>query len=286
MTQKIPIRFIAKQIATTTCAAFIGALGLTVFMLPHKLVAGGFGGLALLTHYLTALPVWAWVIIYNAPLFLFSLKMIGWRFVVGSLYGTVMYSFLIFATTGLAEPMLLHNPLVSAIFGGVFGGVGTGIAMRVNSSLGGTDIIGAIVRKRFSIPVGTTSFLVNTLLVLLTVFTFGANVAAYAIIAILAFAMALDKTLRGINTSLAVFIISSKHEEIAKKIMEKLSRGVTYLEGEGAFYGNERTVLYCVVSTSQLARVKYYVREIDPQAFMTVADVTEVVGAGFKPSPF
>lgn len=282
----IPRLFLVRQISAITAGAFLAGAAINLFLVPHAFVKGGVSGAAILIHYIAWLPVWAWILILNIPIFAYGFKVLGHGFIAGSLYGTGALSAFVYLTEGFAKLKLSPDPMISALFGGVMGGIGIGITLRVNGSLGGTDIIGAIVQKRLSISIGTVSFIINGVIVLLASFLFGSSIASFALLTIFMEAIALDKSVRGIDTSKAIFIITNKPQEIAQEIMLKLNRGVTYLQGEGAYYGNPRKVLYCVVSLRQLARVKFYVKQADPQAFMSVADVSEVLGKGFRPSPF
>ncbi|MBI4211724.1 MAG: YitT family protein [Deltaproteobacteria bacterium] len=284
--KKIPLNFLLRQTCAITLGAFLSATSINLFLVPHHFVKGGVSGLALLISYLAPFPVWLWVAIINVPIFLAGFRILGRSFVLGSLYGTVIFTFFIFATQGLAQLHFLKNPMLAALFSGVLGGIGVGTTLRVNGSLGGTDIIAAIINKKLSISIGTISFIINGVVVILTGVFYGAEIAAFALLAIFIEGMALDKTVRGIDTSKAIMIITTKPDEIAEQILKKLMRGVTFLQGEGAWEQSPRKILYCVVSLRQLARVKYYVREADPKAFMSVADVSEVMGKGFRPNPF
>lgn len=283
---KIKNHFILKQGFVIFIATLINALGVNIFLVPHKLIGGGFTGLAVFLNYITSYPIWAYVFLLNAPLFIIALKKLGRPFVLGSLYGMLALSFSLFLTEFTSKWELISSPIMAAVFSGVLRGLGVGLALRVNGSLGGTDIIGALVKKYFSISFGMVALAFNGFIVLLSGVKFGADIAGLALLSIFVESFAIDKTIQGINTSKAVFVISTKSEEIATRIMEKVNRGVTFLEGQGAYYKNPRKVLYCVVSLRQLARVKYHVKDIDADAFMSVADVSEVLGKGFKPSPF
>lgn len=286
LAQAFPLSVYLKHALAITCGALLTGIAINTFLVPHEFVTGGISGVALVIHYLVPIPVWLMIVLLNAPLFIAGFFILGRDFLIGSLFGTVMLTIAVYATEGLAQFQLLKEPMLAAVFGALLSGVGIGITLRVNGSLGGTDIVGAIVKKFLSTSVGTTIFTANAFIILLSAGLFSPEVAAYGLINIFVEAMALDKTIRGINISKGVFIITSKPEEIAREIMTKLDRGVTYLHGEGAYYGNPRKILYSVVTLRQLSRVKYYVKRIDPHAFMSVAEVAEVVGEGFKPSPF
>ncbi len=286
MQRIIPSPFIIRQTLVLIFAAFLNGISINLLLVPHQLISGGVGGMALFTNYLTPVSVATWIIIFNIPIFIAGWKQLGRGFFIASLYGTVMLALMTYATMWTIPFNPLKDPLMATAFSGVLRGFGIGLALRVNGSMGGTDIIGAIFRKKYSISIGTVSLIINAIIVCLGGVVFGADIAALALISIFVEAMTVDKTIRGINTSKAIFIISTKPQQIADRIFEHIDRGVTFLEGEGAYYNNPRKVLYCVVSLRQLARVKYYVQQIDPEAFVSVADVSEVMGKGFRPSPF
>ncbi|MBI4211721.1 MAG: YitT family protein [Deltaproteobacteria bacterium] len=278
--------YLLHQTLTITLGAFLTAVAINLFLVPHQLVTGGVGGLALFVAYLIKLPVWMLVLGFNLPIFIAGFLLLGRSFLAGSLFGMVMMTVFIYLTEGMSQVHLVQDPFMSSIFGGVLGGVGMGLTLRVNGSLGGTDIIGAICKKYFSISIGTMNFVANALIVVLTGTIFGSDIASLALINIFVESIALDKTIQGLDTSKGIFIMTEKPSEIAALIMEKLNRGVTLLQGEGGFTQSPRQVIYTVVSLRQLARVKYYVQTTDPKAFMSIADVAEVVGEGFRPSPF
>lgn len=285
--RRVPLVFIIKQLFCIALGALMSAVAINLFLVPHKFVSGGISGFSLFSHYMwPLLPVGAWIALYNVPIFLVGWRYLGRGFLLGSLFGTALLSFFTFTTEWMAMIKFVHDPMLAAIFSGLLQGAGIGITLRVNGSLGGTDIIAAIMLRHQSISIGTISFILNAIIIAVAGSVFGVEMAAFALVSIFVSSMALDKTIRGINTSKAIFIITKEPKAIADEIMTKLDRGVTFIEGVGAYSKADIKVLYCVVSLRQLARVKYYVRTIDPKAFMSVADVSEVMGKGFKPSPF
>lgn len=275
---------LAINILMIAAGSFICSAGINTFLVPHKFVSPGVGGLALLVSYMTALPVGMLVFVFNIPLFILGFKYVGRVFIVGSFVGVVAFSFTLYATGWMAAMNWAPEKLLSAIIGGVLSGAGTGIVFRAHSSLGGTDIIAAAVRKKWSLSIGTAAFCFNALILLVMAFVYGLNASLYSLIALFCSAAAIDRVMMGLDTSKALFIITSEPKQIADLILRKLHRGVTLLDGEGAYLGTKKTVVFCVVSLSQLARAKHYVKSVDPDAFLTVAEVSEVMGKGFKTS--
>jgi uncharacterized membrane-anchored protein YitT (DUF2179 family) len=191
----------------------------------------------------------------------------------------------LYATGWMAHAGWEPEKLLAAIIGGAMSGGGTGIVFLANSSHGGTDVIGAAIRRRWSYSVGSIVFVFNLAILVMLAFVYGLHVALYTVIAQFCSSLAMDKVMLGFDRSRAVFIITTEPNRVADLIIRKLSRGVTFLEGEGAYLGTKRKVIYCVVGIRQLARVKYYVKSVDPNAFLTIAEVSEVMGQGFKSVP-
>lgn len=283
--EKVSVKVAVCNIALIVIGSLIAATGINAFLVPHKFLSPGVSGISQLLSYLVPISVGTFVLVLNIPVFIFGLKYVGRTFIMGSLFGMLMFSASLYATAWMAHKDWAPEMLLSAVIGGVLQGGGTGLAFRANSSHGGVDIIAAAVKKRWSWSIGTVVFFSNVAVVAVLGFLFGLETALYTIVALFCSSMATDRVIMGLDTSRAVFIITSEPEKIADMILKKLNRGVTFLEGEGAYLGRPQRVIYCVVSLSQLARVKHYVRTTDPQAFLTVAEVDEVMGKGFKAVP-
>lgn len=282
---KVNAQMVVKNLALIAFGSIVSATGINAFLVPHKFLSGGVSGLSQLLSYFTPISIATYVFVLNVPIFIFGVRYVGRVFVVGSIVGLVAFIVSLYATGWMANTGWAPERLLSAVIGGVLSGGGTGLVFRANSSHGGVDIIAAAVKRRWSLSIGTVAFAFNAVVVSILGFAFGLHAALYTIVAQFVSSMALDRVITGFDTSRAVFIISSEPQKIADLILKKLNRGVTFLEGEGAFMARRQRVIYCVVSLSQLARVKYYVRSIDPQAFLTVAEVSEVLGKGFRAVP-
>lgn len=265
--------------------ALVCATGINLFLVPHHFLTGGASGLAVLVSYLTPIRVGTLVFVINIPIFLIGFYSIGKKFMLGSLWGTILLAVFLDLTSGWSSRLLTSYPLVAAIFGGALVGVGIGFAFRGNGSLGGPDILAAVARKRWSTSIGTVTFLFNAGIVIAGGVLFGMDIALATVIGLALQAVATDKVIAGFDESKALFIMSAKHQDIADYIIKKLNRSVTFLEGEGAYLHKRRRVVYTVITLPQLSRVKYFVRSVDPDAFLVVADVTEVQGQGFRATP-
>ncbi|MFH1829575.1 MAG: YitT family protein [Pseudomonadota bacterium] len=282
---KLSSRMIASNLILIFVGSLIAAIGINAFLVPHKFLSCGVSGLSQFFSYLTPMSVGTYVLLLNIPIFLLGWFTVGRVFVFGSAIGLLMFSGCLYGTEWMAHAGWEPERLLSALIGGTLSGGGTGLVFRANSSHAGIDIVAAAIKKRWSISIGTVSFGFNIFITALLGVVFGLHAALYTIVSLFCAAIALDKVMIGIDNSRAIFIISSKPEEIADLILKKLERGVTFLEGEGAYLGKKQKVIYCVVTLRQLARVKYYVKSVDPNAFLTVAEVNEVAGKGFRPVP-
>lgn len=282
---KVDARLVMRNIVLIAIGSLITASGINTFLIPHKFISGGVSGLSQFLSYFTPLSVGSYVLILNVPIFIVGWRYVGRSFVVGSIFGVFALAGSLYATSWMSHAGWAPERLLSAIIGGVLSGSGTGLVFRANSSHGGTDILSAAIKKRLSFSIGTMNFMFNIVVVSALGLKYGMHTALYTISAMFCSSMAQDRVIMGLDTGRAVFIISAEPHKIADMILKKLNRGVTFLDGEGAYLGRKQQVIYCVVSLSQLARVKHYVKSADPCAFLTVAEVSEVLGKGFKPQP-
>lgn len=280
--RRLPFRSMLRQGAVIAVGSFIAACGINIFLKPHHFLTGGASGLALLISYLTPLSVGLMVFIINIPVVVLGFRYAHRIFMIGSLWGTALFALFLASTGWLSGLHVTKEPFIAALFGGSLVGVGTGLAFRSNASLGGPDIIAAVMRRRWSTSIGSTTFLFNAAIVIAGGVLFGMEIALATIIGLAMQALFTDKVMAGFDESKAIFIMSEKHQEIANFIMKKMGRGVTFLEGEGAYLHQRRRVVYAVITMPQLARLKFFVKSTDPNAFLVVADVTEVQGSGFK----
>lgn len=270
------------QTAVIAIGSFVAACGINIFLKPHHFLTGGASGLALLASYLTPLSVGLLVFLINIPIVVLGFRYAHRIFMIGSLWGTFAFSIFLETTGWMAHLNVTQEPFIAALFGGTLVGVGTGMAFRANASLGGPDIIAAVMRKRWSTSIGSTTFMFNMAIVIAGGVLFGMEIALATIVGLAMQALFTDKVMSGFDESKAIFIMSEEHQQIADYITKEMGRGVTFLEGEGAFLHQRRRVVYAVITLPQLARLKFYVRSVDPNAFLVVADVTEVQGSGFK----
>ena len=276
-----------RDFGLITLGALLQALALRLFLIPANLVSGGVSGIAQIINYYTGWPIGVMVFLGNIPLFA-----IGWRFLGGrrfamrTAYAIVAYSILVeliprlpfFPPNGLTDDLVIN-----ALYGAVIAGVGYGLVYRGNGTSGGSDILARILTHYRSIPMTQSYLWVDSVVILSAGFVFGWKEALYAIVVLYVSGLVVDTTMEGGGTVRSAMIITSQPEIVAEKILVDMERGVTVLEGTGAYTGEGRPVLYCVVSRSEIQQLKSIVHEADPKAFMVIGVAHEALGEGFQP---
>lgn len=259
----------------------IAAASINLFVVPSHLLTGGVTGIAMIVYYLAELPIGVQTFIYNIPLLIASYKLLGKKYTVDVVIGTVIFSICLDATKFLNAYAPANDLMLASIYGGVFNGIGYGIVFRMNGSTGGFDILGAIVKKFYSMNMGSTIFAFNCGIVGIAGFLFGIQPALFTLICMYVTSHVTDKVTAGFNRKKAVLIVSENSADIAEAIMLELKRGVTFLHGQGAFSGNERNVIMVVVSLTEIAKLKMIVNFLDKNAFLIMMSASEVIGRGF-----
>ncbi len=275
-------REILKKLFFVFVGNILCALAINGFFIPSNMLSGGVGGLAILSQYLTGISSGIFVFIINIPLFILGFKKIDKQFLFYAFISMIMLSSLLTITRDIGNYFTIDDVFLSAVFGGVFNGVGMGLMFRNRTCQGGLDIVAIILKDKYNINIGTGLMTVNTVIISLSSILLGYKSAMYTLIAMYIGYQVLDKVQVGFNARKNVIIISDKEEELAHAIIKELHRGVTYLEGMGAFTNVEKKVLYCIVTSKEIAKLKVIVDEIDPSAFFTINEVVEVRGKGFK----
>ncbi len=264
-----------------TLGCVIMGVAMNVFYLPNKMLSGGIGGVAVLGYYIAGLPMGATSMLCNVPLFFLAYKFMDRSYTVSALYGIIAFSLSLDFFHFLSAYTVVHEKLLACIAGGALYGIGAACMYRVGGSSGGTDIIGAIIQKNYSISISTTGFLFNLLLLFASVFYFGIEPVLYTLLTFFIMSKTCNAFTIGFDFKKNIIIISNHHHEIAEAIIKVVGRGVTYLHGEGAFTHQHREVIFVIVKLTQLAKIRSICREIDPDAFMIIHDVNDVYGRGF-----
>lgn len=258
------------------------SVAFNLFFVPNGLLSGGVGGIGIMIQYLTNFPVGISVFIMNLPIFVIGYKMLDKRFVFYAFISMLVFSSLLTFTSILSRYFIVEDLLLGAIFGAILNGIGMGLMFRNGVCQGGLDVIATILRRKYNLNIGTGLMAVNTVIISLSSMLFGYKSAMYTLISMYVGYQVLDKVQTGFNIKKNVIIVSDKSEELADVIMARLSRGVTYLKGEGGYTKDQKNIIYCILTSREIAKLKEIVEEIDPNAFFTINDVVEVQGSGFK----
>jgi uncharacterized membrane-anchored protein YitT (DUF2179 family) len=264
--------------------ALVQALAMRLFLIPSQLVSGGISGTAQLINYYTGWPIGLMVLIGNVPLFFIGWQYLGGpRFALRTALAIVAFSFFTDFLAPFIPTGIVHDLVLNSLYGGVILGIGLGLVYRGKGTSGGSDIIGRILNHRLGISISQSYLITDGIVILGAGFVFGWENALYALVATYVSGLAAETTLEGSVVFRTAMIVTTCPEKIAQQIMTTLERGVTILEGTGAYTGQPRPVLYCVITRAEVSRIKEIVRQLDPKAFMVVGTAYEALGEGFRP---
>lgn len=270
------------RIAGILAGNFILALSVVGFIIPAGLMAGGTTGLALSMEHYFGLPIAATVAGANIILFVIGLICLGWKFALTTLISTFLYPFLLDQLEKIA--MLRHltdNLLLAAIFAGALMGLGVGLVLKVGASTGGFDIPPLIFHKKFGIPVSTTLYVIDTVIILAQVTFSAPEQVLYGIIVVFLCSATVNKVLLMNTNKVQLMIISKSYNEIKSAILHDLDCGATLIKIETGFAGEQQSAVLSVVTNRKLNEAKELIQKIDGNAFITISSITEVRGRGF-----
>ncbi|MEG0191023.1 MAG: YitT family protein, partial [Lachnospiraceae bacterium] len=255
---------------------------------PNNLVAGGFTGIAIIVKAVTqgmiegGVPLWLTNALLNVPVFLIGFKIKGKEFIGKTLLATVALSAWLYVMPSYI--LIPDNLFLASVFGGAIQGVGIGLVFITQATTGGTDMVGAIIQHYMKhVSVARLMTIIDAVVVTVGGFVFGIEKALYAVISIVVINKVADALIEGLKFAKASYIITNKHQEVAKAVMERLDRGVTGIYAKGMYTDQDRYILFCVVTKKELVQLKEIVGEIDENAFVIVSDAREVLGEGFLP---
>ena len=276
-----------RNFAQLFLAGCINAFGVTVFLAPVRLYDSGISGTAILLSQLTPLPLSAFLLLLNVPLFLFGLKRQGVVFTVYSLFAVTVYAWGSWMITDvlpidvtMASPLAGEDLLLCALFGGVISGIGSGLTIRSGGAIDGMDVLAVTFAKGLNITVGTFVMIYNVALYVLCGAVLGSWILPlYSIVTYAAGLKTIDFIAEGIDRSKAVMIVTDHPEEINAALLEAFSCGTTRIAAVGGYSNAEKTLIYFVVNRFQISRVRSMVRGLDPKAFVTITDVADVFKA-------
>ncbi|MFS0645024.1 YitT family protein [Siminovitchia sp. 179-K 8D1 HS] len=280
----VPFQLNVKNILFILLGAGIFAFGLVHFNMQNHLAEGGFTGITLLLYFQFRIDPSITNLLLNVPLFLIGWKLLGKRSFLYTMIGTVAVSIFLFIFQRFQLSIPLDGDLfLAALFAGVFAGIGLGMIFRFGGTTGGVDIIARLVYKYKGISMGRTMFVFDACVILVSLMTYlDHREAMYTLVAVFVGARVIDFMQEGAYAARGAMIISENHhDEVADAIMKDMGRGVTVLKGRGSFTKEEKDVLYCVVGRNEIVNLKRIITTIDPQAFVSVIVVHDVMGEGF-----
>ena len=276
------IKAIAFQYLLIVVGAALFAAGFQFFLYPNSIIVGGVSGIAMIINLLTKLPVGLLTIVLNIPLFIIAWRYFGTGFIVSSLVGMLLSSVFVdlFALLSISPT---NDMLLACIIGGAVKGLGLGIVYYAGATTGGTDIIAKFIRLRFPyLNFGTVVLITDCFIIVAFAAIFNKiESAMYAAITMFVVSKVVDLVLYGIDNSSVCYIISEKSDQLVTDITDRLHRGVTILEGEGAYSHQNKQVLLCVVKRTQIADIRKMIKSIDENAFFIITDAKNVFGKGF-----
>jgi uncharacterized membrane-anchored protein YitT (DUF2179 family) len=275
-----------RDYALVLAGALLEAIALRLFLVPADLASGGISGISQLINHYTGWPIGLMVFIGNLPLFLLGWRYLGGRrFVIRTVVAVVAYSLFtdllmlvpFFPKNGITDDLVLNS-----LYGAVASGIGYGLVYRAQGTSGGSDILARILNRWRGIPMTQSYLMTDTLVILAAGFVFGWQKALYAMIVLYVSGLVVDSTLEGAGTVRTALIVSDQSVTVSQRILSEMQRGVTILNGTGAYTGAARPVIYCVVNRSEIQQLKTIVHDTDPKAFMVIGQAHEALGEGFQ----
>lgn len=257
--------------------SILAAMGLEIFLIPNNIIDGGITGISIMASYLTSVQLGVFIFIFNLPFVIIGYRHIGKTFALSTIFSVICFS--IGVTLLHPVPGVTQDTLLATIFGGIILGVGIGLIIRNGGSLDGTEIVAILLEKRSAFSIGEIVMFINLFILGSSGFLFGWDRAMYSLIAYFIAFKAIDITVEGLEESKAVIVVSDKNKEISEAIMDRLGRGITLLDGKGAYSGDETEVIYVVISRLEVAKLKNIVNDFDESALITI---TSVEGTGKK----
>ena len=273
-----------KNLITRLFILLIGVilvgLGLEMFLIPNNIIDGGIVGISIISSYLSGMPLGVFILCLNIPFLIFGYKNLGKNFILTSFYCIAMLAIVVTFLHGKGKAT--DDLLLVCIFGGIILGIGLGIILRNNGSLDGTEIVAVALNKKTGFSIGEIIMIINFFILGSAGFVFGWERAMYSLIAFFIIFKTIDVVIEGLDESKSVIVISDKYQEIANVIINNLGRGVTYIEGQGAYTKERRKIIFCVITRLELASLKNAIHSIDPAAFIAIENVHEVQGGLVK----
>jgi uncharacterized membrane-anchored protein YitT (DUF2179 family) len=271
---------IVRRIIFIIAGAILVGIALEIFLVPNSIIDGGVTGISIMSSYLSGIPIGIFLFLLNLPFLILGYRTIGKTFAFSTLLGVIVLS----VSVTLLHPVkaFTDDIFLAAVFGGIFLGAGTGIVIRAGGSLDGTEIVAILLNQKIPFSVGETVMFINFFILGSAGFVYSWDRAMFSLIAYYIAFKVIDLTLEGFDESKSCWIISDHHKDIGDAIFSRLGRGITLLHGEGGFAGDQKKVIFCVITRLEEAKLKSIVNELDPNAFLAVGNIHDVKGGRFK----
>lgn len=278
-----PVLNTLEKYAFLLLGSILASVGLEIFLIPNNIIDGGIVGVSIIASYLTKLPLGIFTFFLNIPFLFFGYKQIGKTFVISSLFSITSLSICVSVLHPV--PGLTKDILLATVFGGIILGIGVGLIIRFGGSLDGTEVVAIIFNKKSVFSVGQIVMFFNVFILGSAGLVFGWDKAMYSLIAYFIAYKMIDIMIEGLDEAKAAMIVSEKGDEIAEAILARLGRGVTFLDGKGGYSKDPKTILYSVVTRLEVAKLRAIVNDKDENAFVTIHDVSDVMGGKHKKRP-
>ncbi len=266
-----------------TLGSVMAALALELILIPNSMIDGGMNGVSIILNTLFGGSLGVIIFIVNLPFLILGYKQLGKKFVFKAGYGMALFSILL-EVFGNYEP-LIDDTLLATVYGGILLGVGCGIIIKEGGCLDGTEIVAILINRKRSLSVGQVVLCFNVVIYGAAIFVFGAERALYSLLTYFISYKVIDMVSDGLNSAKAAFIITDDGTEIASEILKRLGRTVTVLSGEGIISHGDKRVLYTVITRFEVSILKDILNEVDDSSFVTVFDVSEIIGNHIKKTP-
>ena len=274
---------VIKDYVIITLGLLAFTMGWTLFLIPAEITGGGISGVGVVIYYATKIPVSISFLAINVVLVLVAIKILGANFGIKTIYSIAVLTVFFAVFQNILKEPIVDDTFLSAVLGGMAGGIGLGTVFSRGGSTGGTDIFAMIVNKYRNISPGRVILYCDVLIIASSYFVFESpEKLVYGYVSMWVVAYSLDSFLSGANRSAQMFIVSKKYEEIADFINNEAIRGVTVLDGTGWYTKEDTKVVMSVVRKRETSSIFRKIKEIDPEAFISMGSVMGVYGQGFE----
>lgn len=283
--KRMQFLYFLKDIILLAIGAYIISFGTNMFLLPYKMTTGGASGIATIMYYIANIPMGVTILIVNLPLFLFAIIKLGKVFTIKTIISTVLLS--VFLEVFKYDQIIARNSvdlLIACIFGGLICGIGLSLTFKAGASSGGSDLLAQLIYKLTSVQSLSQVLLVIELVIISAVIVVfqDLNIGLYSIISMFISTKVIDIVFEGVNNTKVATIITKKTDAVVEPILTELKRGATITNSIGAHTGEENTTITCIITRSQIAKLKQIIRENDSNSILYIYTVNEAIGKGFK----